>query len=408
MSLLINEEKRLRVTVPKWYKEVAESNARYIVLYGGRGSGKSYKIATDLIIRAYTQKETILCCREYLTSLRDSVHRLLKIIIENLGLSSAFRILENEIICKHNGSRFFFAGLHRNVDGLKSIPDITIAWIEEAASISVDSWSILAPTVRLEGSQIWISLNPMNKEDYLYKRFVADPNPEHAFVKKVNWDQNPFFTETLDLERRLDLKNDHDRYLNIWEGHPIKHSDALVFKGKWVVDDFEEPLDAYAYYGLDFGFIDPTAAIRCYITGNTLYITHEFYGRQVEINNIGRECESTIKGFKEALITADSASPGNISYLKNQGYNVKATEKGKGSIEDGIAFLRSFDRIVVHPRCEYTRKELSLYSYKVDQRSGEITPVIIDSNNHTIDALRYAVERIMKRKTTDFNVLWSL
>lgn len=407
MTLLIEDKKREEIKFPVWGKEVVNSKARYVVLHGGRGSGKSYLIAMNLILKAYESKQKILCCREHLSSLKYSVHETIKDCIYDMGLSNAFRILENEIICKHNGSKFFHAGLSRNVTNIKSIQGLTHAWIEEAATISVDSWEILDPTVRLNNSQVWISLNPENKEDYLYQRFVVDPNPEDAFVKRVNWDQNPYFTETLDKMRKRALKADHDRYLNVWEGHPIKHSDALIFKGKWVVDDFVEDPTAHAYYGLDFGFIDPTAAIRCYIAGNTLYVTHEYYKRQVEINNIGKECESSIEGFKKGLITADSASPGNISYLNNQGYNVKPTIKGKGSIEDGISFLRSFDRIVVHPRCENMRRELSLYSYKVEPRSKDILPIIIDSDNHLIDALRYAVERVMKNNTAHINALFS-
>ncbi len=394
-----------KIFIPSWGQEFIESLHRYNILYGGRGSGKSTLIAMILILKAYQGKETILCCREYLADLSCSVHQLLKDCIEDMGLSSYFRILQNEIICKHNGSRFFYKGLARNVDGLKSIPNITHVWIEEADTISAESWRVLVPTIRRKGSQFWISLNPKNTEDCLYQQFIADPNPDYAFVKKVNWNINPFFTKILEDLRQTALKGDASMYQHVWEGEPLQHSDALIFKGKWVVDDFAEDPTAYAYYGLDFGFIDPTAAIRCYITNNTLYITHEYYKTHVEINNIGKECEESILGFKNAIITADSASPGNISFLKNQGYNVEPTIKGKGSIEDGIAFLRSFDRIVVHPRCEYTRRELSLYSYKVDQRSGDVTPTIIDAENHLIDALRYAVERITKNNSDYFSVL---
>ncbi len=393
---------KANILLPHWSDEVAAATCRYIVLHGGRGSAKSITIARILILRAYNSKRTILCGREYQADLGDSVHTLLCQQIEEMGLLGNFTIKQREIICKHNGSRFFFKGLRLNANGLKSIPNITDLWIEEADTLSAESWRVIRPTLRLEGSQIWISLNPKNKEDCLYKQFIADPNPQYALVKQVNWNDNPFFPSVLEQERQVDMKADSDMYQHVWEGQPLKHSDALIFKGKWIVDDFKEQDNVHAYYGMDFGFIDPTASVRCYIADNVLYVTHEYYKRQVEINNIGKECEKSIAGFRKGIIIADSASPGNISFLKNQGYNVRGAEKGKGSIEDGIAFLRSFDRIVVHPRCEFMRKELGLYSYKVDERSGDVTSNIIDSNNHLIDALRYSVERIMKRKVNRY------
>jgi phage terminase large subunit len=398
----------LDIALPDWGIEVAESTERYIVLYGGRGSGKSYLVADILILKAYSGHEIILCGREYQNDLSSSVHALLKLRIDAMGMSKHFIILENKIICKHNGSYFFFKGLKRNAEGLKSIPNITHLWIEEAATLSAESWRIIKPTVRLERSQIWITLNPKNKDDCLYKQFILDPEPKYSLVKEVNWNQNPFFTNVLEKERQIDLAGDADMYQHVWEGKPLQHSDSLIFKGKWIIDDFIEDDSIFAYYGLDFGFIDPTAAVRCYIKGNILYITHEFYKRQIEINEIGEACEAKIKGFKEAKVICDSAAPGQISFMRGQGYNVKGATKGKGTIEDGIAFLRSFDRIVVHPRCEYMVREFGLYSYKVDEHSGEVTNKIIDSNNHLIDALRYAVERLMKRNMANYAVLSKL
>jgi phage terminase large subunit len=293
-----------------------------------------------------------------------------------------------------------------NIEGLKSIPDITDLWIEEADTLSAHSWLVIVPTLRTKGSQIWISLNPKNKEDCLYQQFIADPTPERALVKRVNWDINPFFPEILNDDRKSDLnKMDADLYRHVWEGEPILHSDALIFKGKWVVDDFEEDNEVYAYYGLDFGHVDPTAGVRCYIKGNILYITHEYYKRGVEVNHIGIGCEETILDFKDSKIIADNSRPETISYMVRQGYNVRACEKGKGSVEDGIAFLRSFDKIVVHPRCENMIKEFGLYSYKIDPHSGDITAKIIDSDNHLVDALRYALEKMMKRKFADYSIL---
>lgn len=393
---------KFSVQQPSWAQKLYESKQLYNILWGGRGSAKSITVADRLISKALSKKGNILCAREYQDDLDESVHATLKTRIYDWGAEDSFIIRRNEIICKDTGSRFFYEGLRHNINGLKSIPNITDVWIEEGDTLSLESWNILMPTIRTDGAQVWITLNPKNKEDCIYQQFIANPNPDDALVMKVNWDMNPFFPNILDKQRRAALKGDLDLYRHVWEGEPLKHSDALIFKGKWVVDDFIEEPNTHAYYGLDFGHVDPTAAIRCYIKNNTLYITHEYYKREVEINQIGQECEEVIPGFKTSMVVADSSRPETISYMKRQGYNVKSCIKGKGSVEDGIAFLRSFEKIVIHPRCQYTRKEFGLYSYKIDHRSGDVTGNIIDSDNHLIDAIRYALEKCMKRNYINY------
>jgi phage terminase large subunit len=393
------------IKLPAWGREFIKSDYRFNVPWGGRGSAKSSTIARTLLCRSYESKKLIMCGREHLSTIDHSVHQLLQDSIYEMGLSSSYRILQNGIIHRTNGSEFFYAGLKINADGLRSASNVDHLWIEEGATISKKTWEILEPTIRKDNSQIWITMNPQSKEDCLYREFIAGDPPDSSLVRKINWNQNPFFTKANEASRLRALARDPDMYRHVWEGEPIQHSDSLIFKGKWVVDDFEEPDNTYAYYGLDFGFIDPTAAVRCYIINNTLYISHEYYKRQVEINNIGRGCEESIKDFKRSMIICDSAAPGNISFLKKQGYNVKPAVKGKGRVEDLISFLRSFDRMVVHPRCEYMIRELGAYSYKMDARSGDVTPNIIDADNHLIDALRYSVERISKRKGGNYDIV---
>lgn len=397
----------MKINLPEWAEPIFDDKTRYIVVYGGRGSGKSYGVADALLVASYMKKVKIICGREVLDSIKDSVHATLKGRIEALGLLDKFRITRDSIICKRNESEFIFKGLEGNIDNIKSIPDINYLWIEEAASLSYNSWSVITPTIRAENSKIIITFNPKYKTDCIYQEFIVKQYNKNVFLKKLSYRDNPFHSNTSEEERLKDLQTKTpEQYQNIWEGSVIENSQAQVFYNKWIVDNFKEDENPYCYYGLDFGFSqDETAAVRCYIKDNKLFITHEAYKKELDIDQIGKYCEQRLPGFDKSLIIADSAMPATISFLKKQGYIIKGAFKGKGSVEDGIAYMRSFEKIVIHPRCENAIREFELYSYKIDKHSNDVTPNIIDAYNHIIDATRYALERCMKHKTANYDVL---
>lgn len=368
---------------------------RYKVFYGGRGSGKSWAIAEALIVMADMCKLRILCCREIQKSIKDSSYQLLKDTALRLGIANRFVFLETEIRHKKTGSKFIFTGLLRNEQTIKSKEGIDICWCEEAQTISETSWETLIPTIRKDGSEIWLSFNPLNADDPTTVRFVENPPPE-AYVRKVNFDENPYFTEALRREMEWDKKNDFEKYLHIWEGYPRTFSDAQIFRGKFTVEPFDDSLAEQAdrlFYGADFGFAqDPSTLIRCFMLDRKLYIDYEAYGVGVEIDELPQLYRS-VPGADKWPIKADSARPETISYLRNRcGFNIDGVEKWQGSIEDGIAYLKSFEKIVIHPRCKHTADEFRLYSYKTDKTTNEVLPIILDKNNHCIDAIRYGLD----------------
>ena len=377
---------------------------RYKVIYGGRGSGKSYAIADILLIQSLKKKSIIICGREFQNSIKDSVHSLLKQRIEALGLSDFFEVTREEIRNHHMGSRFLFKGLRNNIDSIKSMAGITHMWIEEADTLSAESWKVIKPTIREEKSEIWITMNPKNKSDILYREFIEPEKVQaNTYRVKVNWQDNPHFPSVLKDEMQRDKERDYGYYRHVWEGECLEHSDAQIFKGKWQVvsdEDFIEPEDAHPHYGLDFGFSqDPTACVRCFIHEGKLYISHEAVKLQLDSNKIAAFLRSNIPDVDKYTIYADNARPETISQLrKEDGLVVRPVEKGKVSVEDGIEYIKSFDKIIVHERCVKTAEELVLYSYKVDERSGDITIKIVDAHNHCMDSLRYVLERSMKRK----------
>lgn len=370
--------------------------ARYKAFYGGRGSAKSHSFAAALIILAAQRRLRVVCCREIQRSIKDSVKRLLDDKIEQLGLQDFYQSTDTEIRGQ-NGSLFVFAGLRTNPDTLKSMEAVDIAWVEEAHSVSERSLNILVPTVRQPGSEIWLSWNPTNENDPVDVRFREQP-PPNSVVREVSFADNPWFPDVLREEMEWDKRRDPDKYAHIWLGEYQKRSEARVFHN-WRVESFETPEDVERFYfGADWGFAnDPTVLIRCFVKDRTLYVDAESYKIGLEIDHTPAKWKTDIPGCEQWPITADSARPETISYINRQGFRVKPAKKGKGSLEDGVEFLKSFD-IVVHPRCKHTADELSLYSYKVDPQTDEVLPQLSDKHNHVIDALRYAVESVRRSR----------
>ena len=201
---------------------------RYKVIYGGRGSSKSWSVARALLILGASRKFRILCTREIQKSIKASVHQLLKDQVSALGYGDFYEVLDT-VIRGRNGTEFLFAGLSDQTEtSIKSYEGVDITWCEEAQTISKNSWDILIPTIRKEikdeagnviwTSEIWITFNPILESDETYKRFVLNPPPD-AVVIFLNYYDNPWFPDVLEAERlHCEATEDSDTYMNIWEG----------------------------------------------------------------------------------------------------------------------------------------------------------------------------------------------
>lgn len=190
---------------------------RYKVAYGGRGSAKSWSFARALLIQAAAEPLRVLCAREVQKSIKDSVHRLLSDQIKAMGLEGFYEILETEIRGR-NGALFIFSGLsQQTASSIKSMEGCDVCWVEEAQNVSKRSWDLLIPTIRADGSEIWVSFNPELDTDETYQRFVVNPPPD-TVVREVNYHDNPWFPSVLEQERQhCELTNKED-YGQIWEG----------------------------------------------------------------------------------------------------------------------------------------------------------------------------------------------
>lgn len=201
---------------------------RYKVAYGGRGGCKSWGFARALVEKGWREPLRILCTREVQKSIKDSVHQLLCDQIQALGLGAHYEIYETEIR-GDNGTLFLFAGLStQTAESIKSFEGIDICWVEEARAVTKRSWDILIPTIRKDGSEIWVSFNPELDTDETYQRFVVNP-PSSAAVMKLTYADNPWFPKVLEDERVACLKRDPDGYRNIWEGEPRTVVEGAIF-----------------------------------------------------------------------------------------------------------------------------------------------------------------------------------
>jgi len=407
--------------------------ARYKVAYGGRGGVKSWSFARVLLLMGAQRPLRILCAREFQNSIKESVHQLLCDQIRLTGLQDYYQIFNTEIK-GIIGTEFFFAGLKQNVTKIKSMEGIDICWVEEAEKVSENSWSVLIPTIRKAGSEIWVSFNPHQETDPTFKKFITNRDEilsefPGSTVIETSWRDNPWLPKELEAEKNYLARVDKDAYDHVWGGQVQKKSSAQVMRGKCVLDAFVPRPDLCVcghiegnhpdggcsvesceckkfitqwngpYYGADWGFAsDPAVLIKKWIKGNSLYIEEEFWGIGVEINNLPAKFD-TISGTKEHVIRGDCSRPETISYLQNHGYpRIIGASKWPGSVEDGISFLRSFEIIVIHPRCVHTDEESRTYKHKVDPLTGDVLTDIIDKNNHCWDSIRYGLEPLIKKR----------
>ena len=390
---------KLTIETPRWALPLYKP-CRYKGIKGGRASGKSHERAEALVERMICEPDLRwVCIREIQKSLKFSSKQIIEDKIKKFNVGHLFDITLTEIRRKGAGGVVIFQGMQdHTADSIKSLEGFDGAWVEEAQSLSKRSLELLEPTIRKQGSELWFTWNPDSEDDPVEQLFT---NNDEAILIHVNYYDNPYVPEEMIRLAELQKKRDYEGYCHIWLGEYKTRSDAQIFRDKYRIDSFVvdesfgDPL-----HGLDFGFAnDPTAAVRLYIKDNTLYVSNEAGKVGLELDDTADYIKARIPDIEKYTVRADSARPESISYLKRHGLpRITGVQKGKGSVEDGIDFIRSFDEVVIHSSCKEVANEFNKYSYKVDKRTEDILPVPVDAYNHYIDAIRYALEPIMKNK----------
>jgi phage terminase large subunit len=399
----------MNLQFPAW-AECLFRPMRYKIIRGGRGSAKSHSVARALVLKAAERKLRILCTREFQNSITESCLELLSSQIRKMGLRHKFEILAQSIRGA-NGSEFLFIGVGSNPEKVMSAEGIDIVWCEQAERMSERSWEILVPTVREPGSEIWATLNPDEENDPTYRRFVTNKPPD-CISLEVNWRENPWFPPELERERAYLYSVDPESAECVWGGRPRTNQSAQILRGKYAIETFATPNPATdksidgPFYGADWGYAnDPTVLIRCWTRGaefgktqGTLLIEYEAYGVHCEIKDTPALFD-TIPGAREHMIFADCSLPSVISHVRNAGFRIEGAEKWSGSIEDGVKFLRSFEKIIIHSRCVHTHEEARLWSFRQDKRTGIVMPDLKPGNDHCWDSVRYALAKLIPAKS---------
>jgi len=273
-------EQRIKAEFPEKLECLFEPS-RYKVLYGGRGGAKSWGVARALLIQGAQKTLRVLCAREFQNSIRDSVHKLLSDQVEELGLSY-FYDCQNTVIRGINGTEFTFEGLHHNVTKIKSYEGADRVWVEEAQAVSKRSWDVLIPTIRKDGSEIWLTFNPEFEDDETYQRFVIDP-PRNAKVVFINYRDNPFFPAVLE-EERLELKRkDPDAYDHVWDGKCKNWVEGAIYANELRsaydegrIREVQFDPDTEVYTAWDIGHTDDTAIWWYQVISGEIHILESY------------------------------------------------------------------------------------------------------------------------------------
>ena len=376
--------------------------ARYKVAYGGRGGAKSWGIARALLILGAKSPMRILCAREFMTSMRDSVHKLLCDQIESLGLLGFYEITQASIRGK-NGTEFAFAGLKNNIANIKSYEGVDICWVEEAQTVSRLSWNVLIPTIRKQDSEIWVSFNPELETDETYQRFVLKP-PEDCIQIKINWSDNPWFPETLRLEKDALKLRDEEAYNQVWEGLCRQTVDGAIFAKEMQQADKDGricrvPYDATkpVHAVFDLGWSDSTAIWFLQFVGMETRLIRYIEDSQKTISYYLATMQTFGYVYDKIWLPHDAenktlAAAGRSidDIVRAAGY--KTTILPKVPIVDSINAART-----IFPSCYFDREHaadgitcLRHYRYEVDPETGQFSRnPLHDHYSHGADAFRY-------------------
>ena len=390
-----------RIRFPKKFEALFQpEKIRYRIFYGGRGGAKSWCFARALLAKGTKQPMRILCAREFQTSIKDSVHKLLSDQIYALDMESFYEITQNSIK-GINGTEFIFAGIKNNTNNIKSIEGINIAWVEEAQAVSANSWNVLIPTIRRQDSEIWVSFNPELPTDETWKRFVESP-PESSVVVKVNWNDNPWFPEVLDLER-LSLKaRDLSAYNNVWEGGTRNTVNGAIFGKEMEMAELEGRITNVPYDPskpchiiFDLGWADNTAAWIIQFIGFEIRVIRYFEDNQKTIQHYLSLMQTFGYVYDTIWLPHDAAAK-SLGTGKSIEEIVRATGMkvqmlNRVPITDSINAART-----IFPRCYFDRKNteeglncLRHYRYDVDVNGSFSQKPLHDIYSHGADAWRY-------------------
>lgn len=375
-------------------------------LIGAYGSGKSFNVPYKILIKLLQEKRRAMIVREVYDTHLDSTYQTLMEVAEIIDPDSKYiKFKKSPLrIVFTNGSEIIFRGLDK-VEKMKSIQSISIVWIEEASEIKYAGYKELLLRLRNQLSlHVILTTNPVSEDNWVYTHFFKEETddgervvlePERFYSERIislddtyyhhsTVDDNPFVNDSYVAELDKMKEYDPDLYRVARKGHfgilgdrVFKNVERMPYEeGMKLVKAINRPMYKY---GLDFGFeTSYNALTESVIDHNNkiLYVIDEYYSRGITDDVLAKEIER----FKKNIITADSAHPSTIAFLRQQKYKVLKTKKGAGSVVEGIRKLKRFEKIVVLDNCKNTWRELSTLSYKEDKNGNKL------ENEYSFDA----------------------
>ncbi len=380
---------------------------RYKVMHGGRGGGKSWAVARALLTLGMNNPLRILCAREIQKSMRDSVHRLLKDQISALGMEDFYEVLDTEIRGE-NGTLFVFSGLQAHtVDSIKSFEGCDIVWVEEAHGVSKKSWDVLTPTIRKEGSEIWLTLNPDMDTDETYVRFIATQSDD-TWVCEVNWRDNPWFPAVLEQERLKALRSlPRDDYEHIWEGKVRRVAEGAIYRHEIDALFNERRITSVPYDpGLpvhtvwDLGWNDAMTILLVQRGPMDIRIIGYIEDSNRTLDWYVAQLEKHPYRWGTDFIPHDGRTrnfqTGKSTEEMLRGMSRKPRVLAQTSVEEGIKAAR-----LIFPRCYFDQHKtarlvecLKRYRRRLHERTQEPMEPLHDEFSHGADAFRYLSQAV--------------
>lgn len=393
------------------YDKLTDYSTFTEIHYGGASSGKSHGVIQKVVfksLQAWKYPRKVLFLRKVGSSVYDSIFEDVKQCLEAWGLLGACKVNNSAYrIELPNGAQFIFKGLD-NPEKIKSIKGISDVVMEEASEFTLDDYTQL--TLRLRdkkhpNKQIYLMFNPVSKVNWVYNAFFVK-KPKNTVIYQTTYKDNRFLDEVT-KENIEELANRNEAYYKIYALGEFATLDKLVFpKYKKQLLNKEELKHIPSVFGLDYGFInDPSAFMHVKIDeeNKRLYIAEEYVKKGLTNDKIAEAIKAL--GYSKEIIRADSAEKKSNQELRNLDIpRVIDVIKGPGSVMQGIQYILQYE-IIVDERCVKTIEELENYTWKKDKATNEYINEPVDSYNHCLDAVRYAVQdRIFqKKKELDVN-----
>lgn len=352
---------------------------RYKVAYGGRSSGKSRSACGALAVKSLQRPRRILCCREFQKSISQSVKKVIENSITEMGLRDYFTFTTTSITA-YNGSEFIFQGLHANVDQIKSLEGIDIAYVEEAHNVSAESWDLLTPTIRAEGSEIWAVFNPRYATDATYKKFITEP-PDDIQIVKINYTDNPFCPEVMLKEAEEMKRKNLALYREIWLGECKTVNENALWKMLTMIDPFRladcpvdlerlvvaiDPAVTNTEKSDETGIVAVGSATDR-ITGETHYYVLEDKSTKASPNEWAKRAIELYKDYEADRIVVEVNNGGDLVESVMRGIDpnipITAVRATRGKIRRAEPVAALYERGLVHHCGVFPELEDEMCSY---------------------------------------------